>query len=403
MAPRLLTQAAMLPLILGLAWGLLSCGQGKMSSSNRAASKSSDAGAKAEAPSPQKADWATFKANFLTLTENVAMDLGTRVKIEFEFSHTTGATWSLFASKRQKSLAEALVVAEGEDLGRRSVEWDTSSVAPGVYFLSLVIEINGQQRMFEAPGQLMLSSKESSDPPFVSLVYPNNLTRRENGQVLPIENNQNRLRYSLGQPLRLVYRILEGGGDKLMLTLKVSMDERTWQTVLDGVPVAEVSNSEQQDRQLEWVPPASLAPGVYTLRLELRGERGESYADQRFIGLGDLTWNGGVSQDFGRNCATSGCHDATTGAANRDFSRYEDANGRMGARQGSGNLGRVMFDNFYAPIGSNERNRVMPRGADKPLPPAVLGRFLNWEMRGTRWNPNTSAYDAVDPERKRLD
>jgi hypothetical protein len=63
----------------------------------------------------------------------------------------------------------------------------------------------------------------------------------------------------------------------------------------------------------------------------------------------------------------------------------------------------VLVTNWLSPKGSQQRDRrAMPRGP-APLPPEVLGKFLNWEMRGTNWNDANKQYQNVDAERRRRD
>ena len=71
--------------------------------------------------------------------------------------------------------------------------------------------------------------------------------------------------------------------------------------------------------------------------------------------------------------------------------------------QGVQSYETVLVTNWQAAKGSQQRDRrAMPRGP-APLPPEVLGKFLNWEMRGTDWNDTNKQYQNVDGERRRRD
>ena len=489
-------------------------------------------------------DQAGVSVQFPKLTENVTIDAKSSYRIEVSFSGTSDGFWSVYASQRSAGLSDAIEIAKDLKIGQGAVDWDTKDVPAGSYYITTVVDRKGQIRVFQAPAVVIVAAKGNNNAPFVSLVSPNNSTTRQNNEIRPIQNNNQRMRFATGTPLRMIYRFQDPDGDKITLSLRVSLDDKTWQTVIDRVPPGEPLTPGGTDHLLEWTPAPSMDASVYTLRLVASDGSSESYSEQRFIGIGDTTWNGGINQAFAANCAMSGCHDTASRKSNADFTRYDDwlsynastkavfdancvschgdtqalggirldtfagvsanaarvrdalVNNRMpqkvvvaatptptpaatptstpnplatptptpaatptptpnplatpaastsptptsgpvytpipmdaaakaliiswidqagpngltlmeqaveGAVRGTRNLDTSLVKYWQEPLGSNNRNRAMPKGASQPLPPAILGKFLNWEMRGSNWNEAAKRYDGVDAQRKRRD
>lgn len=473
---------------------------------------------------------AALAVTFPKLTTDAVIEEKSTYRFEFGFPQNTGpGKWSLYVSERESGYVGAIPIAKDIDLSQTTFDWNTTDVAPSTYYVTLAVEQAGAIRLFQAPGVIVLTSKGKNAQPFAKIISPNNsFTINNNNEVQPINNNSARQRFSAGEPLRIRYKYLEPDGEPVTLSLAISVNRKDWKTVLDRFSPGQPVTPGGDEYIVEWTPPATIDKNMYTLRLSVSDGKSETFTEQDFIGIGDMTWNGEMAALFAKSCASAGCHDAAGArAAGRvDLSRYDNISqeekigytgqvkidldshcvschgatdpkggvrldtfalasvpatlvamkadlesGKMpyqvvtptptpspspaasvdpsatptpvptpapvqytsrvldaavkarllqwiadGALQntqitqqairgafGVNNYETVLVANWLAAKGSNQRDRrAMPLGPS-PLAPEVLGKFLNWEMRGTDWNDTNKQYQNVDGDRRKRD
>lgn len=349
------------------------------------------------------ADGTPFSAVFKVLDTDLVVRDKAPFNVEMEFSDTSAGTWSLYLSEQHNGLVGSTLLAKDLPLTQATFSWDMKDVAPGSYHLTAVVDFRDQTRVYQPKGQVLVADANSNSAPFVKILSPNNTFRLgDDDEVELIERNRDRARHPLGEPLRIVYQALDLEEDDLTLRLEVSVDNLTWNTLLDNVQPESPVDENTGTRVLTWTPPLNFDKNMYTLRLTASDGKAEGFAVQQNIGIGDVTWDNEIQPLFAQYCATAGCHDSQTRANRRDYTSYDDYNN--GNREIRGTASHRDFDvqlvNYWQePVGTQNRDRrAMPRGG--PLPPAVLGKFLIWDMNAAEWRPNDLEYRGNQNGRK---
>ncbi len=342
-----------------------------------------------------------FSAEFVSPAEDVIQTAGAPegiVKVELTFSAPADAaqgSWSLFASENRSGFVDSQLIAEKLPLSQTAFDWNVSEVPPGSYQLTALVEFQDQSRVYQPQGMLHVKDGEANNSPFVKILAPNNTFRLDNGEVELIERNRDRNRHSLGEPLRIVYSYVDFEGDGVTLSLLASIDEQEWIPLVEGVPAELDGGGDTPTGVLTWTPPADFDKNMYSLKLVATDGQAEGFSIQRNIGIGNVTWDAEVRELFIQNCAMAGCHDSNTSANRRDYTSYDDRT--AGNREIRGAASHRDFDtqlvNYWLrPVGTRERDRrAMPQGRG-PLPPAVLGKFLIWDMNQAEWRENQREY-----------
>lgn len=324
-----------------------------------------------------KSGIAPFTLQFTTLKENLVPEEGAPISIAMTFSHSSEGKWSICISEKNNGLVGSTALAKDLDLSQSTFEWDVSSVPPGSYFITVVVEHRGETRVFQPRGTVVIPDRQKNNAPFVKIVQPNNTYRINNDEVDVIDRNRDRRRIGLNEPVRIVYQFLDFEDDPITLSLIASTDEKNWITLQAGIVPTKEEDDDSQDYVLEWTPPADFDKNTYTLRLVASDGRAEGFGEQKYIGIGDVNWETDIAPVHAQYCATAGCHDATTAANRRNYTIYDNIegyndiddilNGNCTSCHGEGQqLGGVRLDGADNAIASAARIKAVIEAGTMP-------------------------------------
>jgi hypothetical protein len=318
-------------------------------------------------------DWS--KVDFAFVSPKDSQDLAPgKVKVEVSTNLGAQGTWSLFYTRSFKSIDNAKPIKESLEPDETSVEWDTTKIEPGTYFLFASLHFGSQVNVRFFQGAITIETADSDNrTPFVSV------TTNFRQQIID----------PAAETFTVNYIAIDPEGEGVAYRLMISEDDGdTWSNtgvdLTPGGPNVVESEEDPGNFTLNWpVVDGSFEEGAqYRVRLEYEDKSGKvGEGPSEVFGFGDpnISYFSAVRDVLDDNCMTS-CHtDAwatTDGNENLSFEYYDGFGNINGPANRRGNGNNDIYNRIMR---ASDEAGQMPQGGS--LDQLAKDRLTMWFWR----------------------